>query len=339
MRYLLKLVMAGVIGLSTFAACATPSSDADNAVVYNKTDGARLVGTWSAPESGKPKAVLVLATGSGQQDRDETVMNHRPFRAIAECLTKEGYGVLRLDDRGVGGSTGDLANATTDDFARDIAAGLAWLDSVSPETPKGVLGHSEGGLIAIKLAKDPLCDFIVTLGAPAMRGDSITLTQGRAVTVAMMGRYDAEPLQKTILATAKSDLPYDEAKAKIMGMMMEQLGAQAAIPGVKNQLEGQVELILSPWYRNFLRYDPAQDIREVSKPWLALNGDKDFQVLPVNLELIGELNPNAERRLLPSHNHLFLECSTGLPTEYITLQGDISELTLQTIVDWLNSKF
>ena len=339
MKHLFLSVVAVLIGMSAFAAPDASAPNVYNAVVYNHQDSARLVGTWLLPETTTPKAVLVLAGGSGQQDRDETIMNHKPFRAIAERLSKEGYGVLRLDDRGVGGSTGDVANATTADFTRDVAAALAWLDSVSPDAPKGILGHSEGGLIAINLAQDPLCDFIITLGAPAMPGDSIILQQGRAVTQAMMGRYDAEPIQKSLLAIAKSDLGYDEAKVKLMEIMMKQLGAQADLPGVRNQVEMQVEVILSPWYRHYLRYDPAPAITEVSKPWLALNGDKDFQVLPENLELIGQFNPRADRILLPSHNHLFLECTTGLPQEYFLLKGDISETTLQTVVDWLNKHF
>ena len=106
---------------------------------------------------------------------------------------------------------------------------------------------------------------------------------------------------------------------------------------VKKQIELQVETILSPWYREFLRTDPASDIKAVNKPWLALNGDKDFQVLPINLSIIGELNPTAQCVLLPDHNHLFLESTTGLPQEYAALTGDISDATLDAIVSWLNS--
>lgn len=316
--------------------CAT-AQNPDNAIVLNKEDGARLVGTWSTPESGEIKATIVLATGSGQQDRDETILNHKPFRAIAERLNKEGYAVLRLDDRGVGASTGDMANATTATMTGDIRSALSWLDSVAPGKSKGVLGHSEGGLIAVSLAGEPLCDFIVTLAAPAMPGDSIILTQGRAVTEAMTGRYDAEPLQKELLSIAKSDMPYDEAKEVLTIKVSEQIGAQASIPMVKKQIELQVETLLSPWYREFLRMDPTTSIKAVNKPWLALNGDKDFQVLPINLSIIGELNPTAQCVLLPDHNHLFLECTTGLPQEYAALTGDISDATLDAIVSWLNS--
>ncbi|MDE5806943.1 MAG: alpha/beta hydrolase [Muribaculaceae bacterium] len=311
----------------------------DNAVVYNKADSACLVGTWLVPENRSPKAAIVLATGSGQQDRDETILNHRPFRVLAEKLSNEGYAVLRLDDRGVGNSTGDIANATTATFTSDIASALEWMDSVAPGVKKGVLGHSEGGLIAINLAQNPLCDFIITLAAPAFPGDSIILSQGRAVSVAMLGRYDAEPLQKELLATAKSDLPYEEAKEKITGLMNEQLGAQANIPMVKKQVELQVETVLTPWFREFLRADPTSAISAVNKRWLALNGEKDFQVLPNNLTRIADLNYNAECVLLPSHNHLFLECTSGLPQEYSMLQGDISNETLKTITDWLNGMF
>lgn len=307
----------------------------DNAIVYNPVDSARLVGTWLIPENGKIRGALVLASGSGQQDRNETIMNHRPFRAIANRLAEEGYGVLRLDDRGAGKSTGDIENATTATFTGDIAAALDWLDSVAPGVKKGVLGHSEGGLIAINLAQNPKCDFIITLAAPAYPGDSIILSQGRNLTVAMSGKYDAEPLQKKILATAKSDLPYNDAKSAILELMSEQLGEQANLPIVKKQLEAQVETVLTPWFREFLRTDPKNAIMAVEKPWLAMNGEKDFQVSHDNLARISGLNYNAECILLLGHNHLFLECSTGWPQEYFSLKGDISEETLKTITNWL----
>ncbi len=315
----------------------TVDLNSDNAIVYNVADSALLVGTWLAPESGNMKGALVLATGSGQQDRDETILNHKPFRAIATRLVKEGYGVLRLDDRGIGKSRGEVANATTADFTRDMQAALSWIDSVSPGVKKGVLGHSEGGLIAINLAKDPKCDFIITLGAPAFPGDSIILTQARAVTVAMTGSYPGEALQKELLSIAKSDMPYEQAKEILLTRLGEQVGPQINIPMVKKQIEMQVEVLLSPWYRTFLRTDPAEAIKDVNKPWLAINGEKDFQVLPDNLSRIAHLNYNAECYLLPGHNHLFLECNTGLPQEYASLKGDISEKTLETIVNWLNS--
>lgn len=311
--------------------------DADNAIIYNKRDSARLVGTWLMPEDANPKAALILATGSGLQDRDETMLNHRPFRAIAERLSKEGYAVLRLDDRGVGKSTGDIINATTNTLTGDIAAALEWIDSVAPNVKRGVLGHSEGGLIAINLAQNPKCDFIITLAAPSFPGDSIILSQGRAVTTAMVGKYEAEPIQKKILSIAKSDIPHEEAKAGITALLAEQLGEQFNMPIVKKQVDIQVETVLTPWYREFLRTDPAEAIRAVNKRWLALNGEKDFQVLPQNLAHIKELNYNAECMILPGHNHLFLECATGLPQEYTMLKGDISEETLNMIVNWLNN--
>ncbi|MBD5347894.1 MAG: alpha/beta hydrolase [Bacteroides sp.] len=311
--------------------------DADNAIIYNKRDSARLVGTWLMPEDANPKAALILVTGSGLQDRDETILNHRPFRAIAERLSKEGYAVLRLDDRRVGKSTGDVINATTNTLTGDIAAALEWIDSVAPNVKRGVLGHSEGGLIAINLAQNPKCDFIITLAAPSWPGDSIILSQGRAVTTAMVGKYEAEPIQKKILSIAKSDIPHEEAKAGITALLAGQLGEQFNMPIVKKQVDLQVETVLTPWYREFLRTDPTESIRAVNKRWLALNGEKDFQVLPQNLAHIKELNYNAECMILPGHNHLFLECATGLPQEYTMLKGDISEETLNMIVNWLNN--
>ena len=346
MKKLIFSLLLSSIGLMAFAqseeaetATSVSLLDADNAVVINKTDSAVLVGTWLMPENVAPKAAIVLATGSGLQDRDETVLNHRPFRAIAERLSKEGYAVLRLDDRGVGKSTGDAANATTATLTGDIAAALEWMDSVAPNIKKGVLGHSEGGLIAVNLAQNPKCDFIITLATPSYPGDSIILQQARAVTTAMMGRFEGEPMQKKLLEISKSELPYEEAKTQLTTLLSNQLGEQFNLPIVKKQVELQVETLLSPWYREFLRTDPTEAIRAVNKRWLALNGEKDYQVLAKNLAHIKEINYNAECMILPGHNHLFLECSTGLPQEYPSLKGDISEETLKLIVDWLNSIF
>ncbi|MDE6791928.1 MAG: alpha/beta hydrolase [Muribaculaceae bacterium] len=326
MKKLIFSLLLSAISLMAFAqseeaetATSLSFLDADNAVVINKTDSAALVGTWLMPENATPKAAIVLATGSGLQDRDETMLNHRPFRAIAERLSKEGYAVLRLDDRGVGKSSGDVVNATTATLTGDIAAGLEWMDSVAPNIKKGVLGHSEGGLIAVNLAQNPKCDFIITLATPSYPGDSIILQQARAVTTAMMGRFEGEPMQKKLLS--------------------DQLGEQFNLPIVKKQVELQVETLLSPWYREFLRTDPTEAIRAVNTRWLALNGEKDYQVLAKNLAHIKEINYNAECMILPGHNHLFLECSTGLPQEYASLKGDISEETLKLIVDWLNNIF
>jgi len=329
-----KIIAMFVAAVASVAALAAESE----VTVYNRDAGVRLAGTLVVPQ-GAPRAVLVLATGSGQQDRDEEVAGHRPFRAIADYLATRGYATLRMDDRGVGGSTGDPRVATTDDYALDISAALAYVDSIMPGVPAGVLGHSEGGTVAVKTAvSDPRCRFIVTLAAPAWRGDSIIMSQARALATAMTGRWDGEALQRKLLDIARSDMSPSQVRMSMYLTAAEAVGEQlAALPQVQKQLYEQVDVMASVWYRTFLRYDPAQDIAGVEVPWLAMNGDKDFQVLPANLETIKTLNPRADTRLLKGFNHMFQKCITGFPQEYAEISSDIDPEALEMIAGWLNT--
>lgn len=315
-----------------------PNFSESEVTVVNDDGNVSLAGTLTRPVEGVLKGAVVLATGSGQQNRDEEIMGHRPFRAIAERLSTAGYAVLRLDDRGIGGSTGDFASSTTDDFVSDISAAINYVDSCCSGVAVGVIGHSEGGTVAMRIgASDSKCRFIVTLAAPAWRGDSLIMSQSRALAVAMTGRWDNEPLQRRILDLAMSDMPASLARPMIYMVLSEAAGDAAKIPEVQKQLNSQIDALLSPWYRNMLRYDPAADIAGVTVPWLALNGSKDVQVLPSNLETISALNRNADTRLLDGHNHLFQHATTGLPQEYAAIAEDISPETLDMIVEWLDA--
>lgn len=309
--------------------------------VYNSEAGIELGGTLVEPE-GTAKAALVLASGSGQQNRDEEVLGHRPFKRIAEYLGERGYAVLRLDDRGIGASGGEFQGSTNTDFVSDISAAIACVDSIyHGNVPVGVLGHSEGGTTAIKLgAHNPLCRFIITLAAPAWSGDSIIMSQTRAIAVGQTGRWDAEPIQRRILDYANSTLPATIARPLIIQTLAEQVGMEAAkLPQVQEQFAAAANVMLSPWYREFLRYNPENDIKAINIPWLALNGTKDVQVVVANLATIRELNTNAKTVELSNHNHLFQRCTTGLVDEYATLPEDISDETLATIAEWLDTQY
>lgn len=302
-----------------------------------RSGGVTLGGTLARP-AGTPKAALVLASGSGAQDRDEEVLGHRPFKAIAEYLAGKGYAVLRMDDRGVGESGGDASAMTMNDYVSDISSAIGMLDSILPAgVPTGVLGHSEGGNAAVKTSlADSRCRFIVTLAAPAWPGDSVIMSQARAVATAMTGKWDGEADQRRILELVKSPLPTVALAPTLYSELGRVFGSAAELPQVKKQIQQQVDVLVSPAYRSLARYNPAEDMRKVAVPWLALNGDKDFQVLPENMSAIAELNHNVETRLMPGHNHLFLKCTTGLPQEYAALPGDISEETLKAVGDWLD---
>ena len=334
-----RLILTLLIALHVLAVKAYTSREI---MVSNPSAAISLGATLTAPESA-PKAVLVLASGSGQQNRDEEILGHKPFKAIAEYLAERGYAVLRMDDRGMGESGGVFQGAVNDDFVSDVAAAVSLMDSIYPGVPTGVLGHSEGGTTAIKTAvSNPKCKFIITLAAPSWAGDSIIMSQIRALAVGSTGAWekDKESLQRRLLDMAKGPLTSTIVRTMIITSLGEQVGRElAALPEVQAQLSASADAMVSPWYRDMLRYNPAADIAAVNVPWLALNGDKDMQVLPDNLTTIAELNPAVDVRLINGHNHLFLQCQTGMVQEYSSLPGDISEKTLQIIAEWLDSKF
>jgi hypothetical protein len=335
-----KIILSISAALMTSAAIATDFSEKE-VLIHNDEAGITLAGTLTVPAKGDPRASLVLVTGSGQQNRDEEVMGHRPFKAIAEYLSANGFAVLRMDDRGIGGSEGNFAKSTADDFKSDTKCGVDFVRSTFLGVKVGVLGHSEGGSIAIEAGSgtSPFADFIITLAAPAWAGDSIVMSQARALAISMTGRWDQEQLQRQILDVVKSPMGNATAISVIYNMLCESVGDATSYPGVKEQLLAQAKAVLTPDYRRLIRYNPESYIKVVAVPWLALNGDKDCQVLPANLTTIAQLNPSAETRLLEGHNHLFQRCVTGLITEYATLPDDISPATLTAILTWLTPRF
>lgn len=336
MRHLIVVLLLGLIPLF--------SSGADTELsIIHPTENFHLGGTLTIPDDiEKPRAVLVLATGSGQQTRDEEIFGHKIFKDIADYLAQRGYATIRLDDRGIGASEGDFASATTDDFVTDISAAVDLAATRFADVPVGVLGHSEGGIIAIRMgAHSPNCSFIVTLAAPAWPGDSIIMSQARALAEGTSGVWekDKEQLQRSLLDICKSELPAPLARPIFIATLGSGLGEVASLPAVQQQISASADAMLSDWYREFLRYNPEADIRSVEVPWLALNGKLDTQVLPGNLDTISELNPAVDVVYLDRHNHLFQHCTTGLVNEYPTISESISEETLGQIADWLHRNF
>lgn len=297
-----------------------------------------LAGTLAFPPDGNAKAVIVTATGSGLQDRDETVYGHKPFKVISDSLVENGYAVLRMDDRGFGESGGDGTKATTKDFADDIESGLRYVETFF-QCPKGVLGHSLGGIIAPMLAAEGKVDFIITLGGPVWRGDSITMSQARKIAEETTGQWDGESTQRELLAIAGSTMPDFIARPILFEILGRELGKAVEMPAVSEQLNKAVESLLSPWYRDMLRLDPRDFIKEVKVPWLALYGEKDVQVLPKNKDTLSELNPSADIYLLNGHNHLFQDNASGMIQEYATLGVAPSDKTVAIILNWLEENF
>ena len=329
MRHLLTCILCTVLHLYTSA----QNYESHDVIVYTN-DGIRLGATITAPNN--PKAAILLITGSGIQNRDEEILGKKPFKTLAESLSTAGYAVMRVDDRGYSNPS-DANDATIDTDLNDAQAAISKLDSIYPSLKKGLIGHSSGGSVAIRMGAQnaQLINFIITLAAPAWAGDSIIMSQSRAYATALTGTWEAEQLQRELITIAKSNTPTFMARPSIMLSLSNQLGKTAKLPQIKEQLEAQTDALLSPWYRSMLRYNPAKDIASITIPFLALNGSKDYQVLVENLETIKMLNSQAEIVKLENHNHLFQVAQSGLPQEYANLQGDISKITLSTIKNWL----
>ena len=271
----------------------------------NEADGATLAGTLTWPlgydKQAKQKPVVVLlVSGSGQQNRDEELLGHKPFLVIADYLARQGIASLRYDDRATGASVGgDVKNATTKDFARDAAAGLDFLRGKKAFSKVGLLGHSEGGAIAFMLGAQKMTDFIVSLAGPGVKGDTLLAAQGN-------------------LIYSLSGMP-----------------ANLTVEKYRQQKEVQD----MPWLRWYIDYDPADDIRKTRCPVFALNGEADVQVIASqNLTAIQQLLPKSKKNLVkvyPGLNHLFQHCTTGLITEYGQIEETISPEVLSDIVQWM----
>ena len=297
-----------------------------------------LAGTLTLPQGAGPFPAVLLITGSGAHDRDETIFEHKPFLVLADYLTRRGFAVLRVDDRGVGGSTGASPSDTMEDFATDVEAGTAWLKTRREIDPARIslIGHSEGGVIApIVASRDPSIARIVLWAGPGVSGADVIVGQVRAIALAS-GATPAQAeataqIQKELL-TAIISAP-DVAAARTAGAkVLSDHGAPALSEATWRQLN-------SAWYRNFIAYDPAPTLRAVRAPVLALVGAKDVQVTATEnaaaLRRALSANPNARVVELPGLNHLFQTAGTGAVGEYGRIEETIAPEALKTIGDWL----
>lgn len=281
------------------------SYQTEEVIFVNEKDTASLAGTLTWPEGyqkGKKVPVVLMITGSGMQNRDEEIFDHKPFAVIADYLARHGVASLRYDDRQVGGSKGNVTHATTEDFMRDAEAGLKYLKGLKSFSRIGLLGHSEGGTIAFMLAKEKKPDFIVSLAGTGLRGDSVITEQTNFILL-----QQGKPGNMTV-------------KQMHLTMMMTET---------------------TPWYDFFVSYDPAEAIQKVKCPALILNGSKDSQVLAEsNLSVIRNLLPKNSKSKIkeyPGLNHLFQPCKTGAVDEYGTIEQTISEEVLADIAEWIQT--
>lgn len=272
----------------------------------NEADSATLAGTicWPVgynPKSKRKPTVVLFVTGSGLENRDEEIYDHKFFLVIADYLARHGIASLRYDDRATGASVGgDIKNATSEDFAHDAAAGLEFLRNMNAFSKVGLIGHSEGGLIGFLLSGQGLTDFLVSMAGTGVKGDIFAVSQHNRL-MEILGKPDT--------------------------MTVENIRQQPVFQKV-------------PWYKWLLDYDPSENISKTLCPVFALNGDRDQQVISsLNLTAIENLLPKSKKNLIkeyPELNHLFQHCTTGLTYEHRGIEETISPEVLKDIADWIN---
>lgn len=321
--------------------------------VENGTAGVKLAGTLTLPRGAGPHPAVVFITGSGPQDRDEAIMGHRPFFVLADHLTRAGIAVLRCDDRGVGGSTGSFAKATPTDFVEDTLAQVAYLRTRKEIDARriGLLGHSEGGIVAPRVAgKAPDLAFMVLLAGVGVPTEELLLRQARDLARVMGAGEEViatnAALQRDIFRVLRTEPDATRAEAALRKLMADQTAAftaeqRAAIGLTDAMVETQIMTALSPWFRELLAYDPRPALRAVKCPVLALNGEKDLQVAAKeNLAAIRDAlttggNQKVKTVELPGLNHLFQTCQTGAVAEYGQIEETFNAGAMKLIADWI----
>ena len=319
----------------------------------NKKAGINLAGTLTLPKKDGVFPVVILISGSGPQNRDEELLGHKPFLVLSDYLTKNGIAVLRFDDRGTALSKGDFKTATSADFATDVEAGIDYLKTRKEINKKkiGLIGHSEGGLIAPMVAsKSKDVSFIVLLAGTGIKGDKLLLLQQKLIGKAS-GISD-DDLQKSELINRKAfDIVnksnnLEQLRTDLTKYIKQQLkdNPNAEKPsgmGDDDFVNLQVKQIANPWMQYLIKYNPAPTLEKVKCPVLAINGGKDLQVPPKeNLDAIKKAltkgrNKNIKTKELPNLNHLFQECKTGSPSEYAKIEQTFSPIALTEILKWV----
>jgi hypothetical protein len=305
-----------------------------------------LAGTLTLPEGAGPFPAVLLITGSGAQDRDESLAGHRPFLLLADALTRAGVAVLRVDDRGVGSSAGNAADATYDDLVGDIRAGLAFLRGRTQVDAErvGLLGHSEGGSLAPLVAQRAPGEvaFTVLIAAPAVTGEEVLVEQNRLLYAAS-GRSPEQVDDQVAfirelcrLLRARDD---DAARA----LIRDRVRADAAtLPEEQRAAAEQAAPPVDEALRGFATYDPTPALEALRVPVLAVYGGKDLQVPPAQSEpvlrerLAG--NPDATIRTFDGLNHLMQPAGTGLPQEYAAIGTTMDPAVLTLITEWVAAR-
>lgn len=322
----------------------------EEVVFENKKAEVSLSGTITLPYKNGKFPVVILISGSGPQDRDETFLTHKPFLIIADYLTRKGIAVLRYDDRGFGKSTGDHSTATTADFATDVISAVNYLKSRADIDTQniGLVGHSEGGIIAPLAANQTKnIAFIVLLASTGVSGSELSIQQAKTLRPFSVPDENAfEQFVRKLIKIASSHKTITSIKSELTAHYNSYLPPILISLGVTNDqipevITQEVEASITPWKRYFYNYNPADEIEKLRIPILSLNGSKDTQVLAemnqngIRNALIKGKNENYKVLELADLNHLFQECQTGNINEYDNIEQTISPIALKEISSWI----
>ena len=322
----------------------------EEVIFKNNEANITLAGTLTLPNKNGKFPVVILISGSGPQDRDESFMGHKPFLVLSDYLTRQGIGVLRFDDRGVGESTGNFGKATTEDFSKDVLSAIAYLKTRNDVDIKniGLIGHSEGGIIA-PLAANNSKDvaFMVLLASTGISGTELSVMQSKILReFPVKDEVAYEKNTRKAIAIVISNKSKTEIKIELTTHYNEFLRPILTSLNVPEKninafIENQLKTSIQPWSRYFLQYNPADEIEKLQIPVLSLNGSKDTQVnAKINQEAIRQAlikgqNKNYKIVELENLNHFFQECETGKMDEYRKIEQTFSPTALNEIKKWV----
>ena len=329
----------------------------EDLIYYNSDKSIKYGATLTLPKSEKPAPAVILITGSGQEDRNETIFGHQPFWVIADYLSRNGIAVLRVDDRGVGQSTGDVMNATSLDFANDVLVGIDYLKTKTQVDKRkiGLIGHSEGGMIAPLVAiKSEDVAFIVSMAGVGVKGSDILIRQQSdalkksgasaddqkrllALSVMMIKLSDKYPVKEDL------KVQFNISFKRWLTQQPQDFLKRNGFEGIDNQklVNNLAASFYLPWMRYFMTYDPSLTLPKLTIPILAINGEKDIQVnAETNLNgfkkyLLQAGNKNSKTILFPNLNHMFQNAKTGDVSEYLSIEETISPEVLNVIAEWI----
>jgi len=320
----------------------------ENVVFKNNLDSISLAGTITYPKKGSDFPAVILISGSGPQDRNSELLNHKPFLVIADYLTKRGIAVLRVDDRGTGESEGKYNETGLNGFVNDTESAFEFLKTRKEinHSKIGLIGHSLGGIIAPIIASENTdVSFIVILAGSGIRGDKLMLLQKEKIERKMgvpevgitLGQTNMKGAYDIIL---KSNDNKTQLQTELKNYFTKVFGAM--LP--ESQIQALSEQMSIPWLTDFIKFDPQVSLSKTKCPVLALNGSNDLQVpSKENLEIIEKVltengNKDVKTKELVLLNHLFQESKTGLPNEYATIEQTFSPKVLEIITEWIKQR-